>query len=86
MLADEGPRAIARSCDPSDRLGRRPAHVLLRWCVQGGIPVITKSTHRDRIAQNAQIFDFELSAPDIEQLDALDRSGRTRTALERKWW
>jgi 2,5-diketo-D-gluconate reductase A len=70
----------------ADRLGRSPAQVLLRWCVQRGIPVITKSTHRDRIADNAQIFDFELPAPDIEQLDALDRSGRTRTALERKWW
>jgi diketogulonate reductase-like aldo/keto reductase len=68
------------------RLGRSPAQVLLRWCVQRGIPVITKSTHRDRIAENAQVFDFELSAPDMERLDALDRSGGTRTALERKWW
>ncbi len=70
----------------ADRLGRRPAQVLLRWCVQRGIPVITKSTHRDRIAENAQIFDFELSARDMEQLDALDRSGGTKAALERKWW
>ena len=68
------------------RLGRRPAQVLLRWCVQRGIPVITKSTHRDRIAENAQIFDFELSANDMAELDALDRSGNTREALERKWW
>jgi 2,5-diketo-D-gluconate reductase A len=60
--------------------------VLLRWCVQRGIPVITKSTHRDRIAENAQIFDFELSARDLAELDALDRSGGTGEALERKWW
>ncbi len=59
--------APARCCsDPvvagiADRLGRSPAQVLLRWCVQRGIPVITKSTHRDRIAENAQVFDFELS-------------------------
>jgi 2,5-diketo-D-gluconate reductase A len=70
----------------ADRLGRTPAQVLLRWCVQRGIPVITKSTHRDRIAENAQIFDFELSANDLAELDALDRSGRTREAMERKWW
>ena len=38
----------------ADRLGRTPAQVLLRWCVQRGIPVITKSTHRDRIAENAR--------------------------------
>ena len=70
----------------ADRLERAPAQVLLRWCVQRGIPVITKSTHRDRIAENAQIFDFELSARDLAELDALDRSGGTREALERKWW
>ena len=70
----------------ADRLGRSPAQILLRWCVQRGIPVITKSTHRDRIAENAQIFDFELSANDLAELDALDRSGRTREAMERKWW
>ena len=68
------------------RLERSPAQVLLRWCVQRGIPVITKSTHRDRIAENAQIFDFELSANDMAELDALDQSGKTREALERKWW
>jgi 2,5-diketo-D-gluconate reductase A len=70
----------------ADRLGRSPAQVLLRWCVQRGIPVITKSTHRDRIAENAQVFDFELSAADMDDLDALDRSGGTLAALERKWW
>jgi len=72
--------------DVARLLGRTPAQILLRWCVQRGIPVITKSTHRDRIAENAQIFDFELSAPEMDRLDALDQSGRTRTALERKWW
>jgi diketogulonate reductase-like aldo/keto reductase len=68
------------------RLGRTRAQVLLRWCVQRSIPVITKATHRDRIAENAQIFDFELPANDMAELDALDRSGGTREAMERKWW
>jgi len=66
--------------------GRTPAQVLLRWCVQQSIPVIPKSTHRERIAENAQLFDFELSAQDIADLDALDRTGGTDHALERKWW
>ena len=44
----------------AQRLGRSPAQILLRWCVQRGIPVVGKSTHRERIAENAQIFDFEL--------------------------
>jgi diketogulonate reductase-like aldo/keto reductase len=70
----------------ADRVGRSPAQVLLRWCVQRAIPVVAKSTHRDRIAENAQVFDFELSARDIAELDALDRSRGAAAALERKWW
>jgi 2,5-diketo-D-gluconate reductase A len=70
----------------ADRLGRSPAQVLLRWCVQRGIPVITTSTHRDHTGENAKVFDFELSAHEMEELDALDRSGGTQAALERKWW
>ena len=68
------------------RLGRTPAQVLLRWCVQHGVPVISKSAHRDRIAENSQIFDFELTGEELSQLDALDRTGGTENALERKWW
>jgi 2,5-diketo-D-gluconate reductase A len=70
----------------AERLGRSPAQVLLRWCVQRGIPVVGKSTHRERIAENAQVFDFELSDDAMRELDALDRTGGTRAALERKWW
>ena len=45
----------------AQRAGRTPAQVLLRWCLQHGLPVITKSTRRERIEENAQIFDFTLS-------------------------
>jgi diketogulonate reductase-like aldo/keto reductase len=68
------------------RAGRTPAQVLLRWCVQHGFPVIPKSTHRERIAENAQIFDFTLSEQDMAELDALDRTRGTDRALERGWW
>ena len=68
------------------RLGRTPAQVLLRWCVQQGLPVISKSTHRERIEENAQIFDFRLSDEEVAELDALDETGGTDRALERKWW
>ena len=70
----------------AERLGRTPPQVLLRWCVQRDIPVIPKSTHRERIAENAQIFDFELTDDDMAALDALDRKKGTDRALERKWW
>ena len=70
----------------AQRLGRTPAQVLLRWCIERDVPPIAKSTHRDRIAENAQIFDFTLSNEDMAELDALDRTGGTPRALERKWW
>ena len=79
-LASDTVARIAR------RHGRTPAQVLLRWCIERGIPVIPKSTHRERIAENAQLFDFRLSDEDIAELDALDRTGGTDRALERKWW
>jgi diketogulonate reductase-like aldo/keto reductase len=79
-LSDPAVRRIA------ERLGRPSAQVLLRWCVQRGIPVIPKSTHRDRIEENAQIFDFTLSDEDLAALDALDRTNGTSRAQERKWW
>ena len=68
------------------RAGRTPAQVLLRWCAQRGIPVIPKSTHRDRIGENAQIFDFALTEQDMAKLDALDQTHGTERALEHPWW
>ncbi len=68
------------------RVGRTPAQVLLRWCVERGLPVIPKSTHRERIEENAQIFDFTLSDQDLADLDALDQTGGTGSAQESKWW
>jgi diketogulonate reductase-like aldo/keto reductase len=75
--------AVARI---AQRHGRTPAQVLIRWCIERGIPVIPKSTHRQRIAENAEVFDFGLTADDIAELDGLDRTGGTGRALERTWW
>jgi diketogulonate reductase-like aldo/keto reductase len=75
-----------RLAEIAARIGRTPAQVLLRWAVQRGIPVIPKSTKRERIAENGQIFDFTLSDADMQALDALDETGGTDRALERKWW
>ncbi len=70
----------------AEGVGRTPAHVLLRWALQHEVPVIPKSTHRERIEENAQIFDFTLSDEDMTELDALDTTGGTGRAQERKWW
>jgi diketogulonate reductase-like aldo/keto reductase len=78
--------ADATVAEISQRHGRTPAQVLLRWCVQQGVPVIPKSTHRERIAENAQIFDFSLSDEDMAELATLDRTDGTERARESKWW
>jgi 2,5-diketo-D-gluconate reductase A len=70
----------------AERNGRTPAQVLLRWCVQHGLPVLAKSTHRERLAENAQIFGFTLSDADMAELDALDTTRGTDRAVENTWW
>jgi 2,5-diketo-D-gluconate reductase A len=79
-LSNSVVHGIARS------IGRTPAQVLLRWCVQRDTVVLTKSTHRERIQENAEIFDFTLSEEDMAALDGLDRTRGTAQALERPWW
>jgi diketogulonate reductase-like aldo/keto reductase len=79
-LGDERVLAVA------ERNGRTPAQVLIRWCLQRGTIVIPKSTNRGRIEENGRIFDFELSDQDLRELDALDGTGGTDRARERRWW
>jgi diketogulonate reductase-like aldo/keto reductase len=70
----------------ADRWGRTPAQVLIRWALQRDLIVLPKSTHRERIQANAQVFDFQLSDDDMQTLDRLDHTGGTGRALERNWW
>jgi methylglyoxal/glyoxal reductase len=55
--------------------GRTPAQILLRWGIEHGLIEIPKSVHRDRIEENARIFDFQLSAQEVARLDALRNGG-----------
>ena len=76
-------RKVARV---AERLGRTPAQVLIRWALQRDVIVLPKSTHQERIEENAQVFDFQLSDEDMRTLDDLDRTGGTDRALEQPWW
>ncbi len=58
--------------------GKNPVQVTLRWELQHGIITIPKSVHRDRIVENADIFDFTLSDEEMAQIDALDRGNDGR--------
>jgi len=72
--------ADRRVSEVASRVGRSPAQVLLRWCLQRDTVVLPKSSHRDRIEENAQIFDFDPSDADMADLDRLDRTGGTGEA------
>jgi 2,5-diketo-D-gluconate reductase A len=73
-VSDPTVRRIAHS------VGRTPAQVLLRWCLERDVIALAKSAHRERIEENAQIFDFSLSDEAMATLDALDRTRRTSRA------
>jgi methylglyoxal/glyoxal reductase len=59
--------------------GRSPAQVLIRWGLQHGVVELPKSVRRERIVENGRVFDFALSASEMERLDGL--RGGTRVGL-----
>ena len=65
-----------------EKLSRRPetkstAQILIRWAWQHGLVVIPKSANRKRIFENADIFDLEINAADMQLLDSLNENLRT---------
>ncbi|MGI8692663.1 MAG: aldo/keto reductase [Geodermatophilaceae bacterium] len=64
-LTDPVVEQIARS------VGRTPAQVVLRWHIEHDVVVIPKSSQRERLASNFDVFDFTLSADEVARIDAL---------------
>jgi 2,5-diketo-D-gluconate reductase A len=62
--------------ETAERHGRTPAQVVIRWHLQLGNVVIPKSVTPERIRQNLDVFDFQLSDAEIESIDALDQGRR----------
>lgn len=62
--------------DIADKHGKTPAQVILRWDLQNGVITIPKSTKAERIAQNAEVFDFELTLEEMKQIDGLNENTR----------
>jgi 2,5-diketo-D-gluconate reductase A len=63
----------------ADRVGKTPAQVVLRWHVQRGDIVLSKSVTPSRIEENFELFDFELDSGDVDIISALDRGEDGRT-------
>ena len=56
------------------KYGKTPAQVILRWELQRGIIVIPKSVHKERMEENFNVFDFELSGEDMQKIATLDKN------------
>ena len=54
------------------KYGKTSAQVMLRWNIQRGVVVLPKSTHKERMAQNLDVFDFALTDADMAAIAALD--------------
>ncbi|KAL2643359.1 hypothetical protein R1flu_010946 [Riccia fluitans] len=61
-------------CEIASSRQRTPAQILLRWGLQHNVVVLPKSVKKDRIVENAAIFDFVLSNEEMARLDSLDCS------------
>lgn len=61
----------------SERIARTPSQVVLRWHVQRGDIVFPKTVHRERMIENFEIFDFDLTDEDMAALTAMHRDERT---------
>ena len=63
----------------AERVGKSTAQVTLRWHIQHGYIVFPKSTTPERIKENFELFDFELTGDDMDALDGLDKGEEGRT-------
>ena len=59
-------------CELAEKLGKTPAQVVIRWNLQRGTIMIPKSTHKERIESNFDVFDFELSDEDMAVMASLN--------------
>lgn len=55
-----------------EKYGKSAAQVVLRWNVQRGVSIIPKSVHVDRMEQNVDIWDFELTEDEMTKISAKD--------------
>lgn len=61
----------------ADKYSKSTAQILIRWVLQKGVVVIPKSSHKERIVENSEVFDFSISPGDMLQLDSFNENLRT---------
>jgi 2,5-diketo-D-gluconate reductase A len=75
-LGDKTIAAIAK------KHGKSVAQVIIRWHLQEGLIVIPKSTHKERIVENFDVFGFELDADDLDKIRGLDKAAKGRVGAD----
>lgn len=60
----------------AEKYGKTPAQIVLRWELQLGLIIIPKSVRKERMIENAQVFDFELTQEEITAMESLGRENR----------
>ncbi|MGZ4159471.1 MAG: aldo/keto reductase [Neobacillus sp.] len=70
----------------AEKYGKTAAQVILRWDLQTKVVTIPKSIKEQRIIENANIFDFELSSEDIKKLDGLNKNERVGSDPDEMMW
>ncbi|ESP90040.1 aldo/keto reductase [Candidatus Halobonum tyrrellensis G22] len=79
ILGDDTVTELAEEYD------KTPAQVVLRWAVEKDVVVVPKSSSADHIAENVDLFDWELDEADHERLDDLDRDYPVYDTPAREW-
>ncbi len=79
LLADETLQDLA------DQYGKTPAQIALRWAVEHDVVPLPKSSSPDHIAENVELFGWELGEPDRALIDDLDRDDPVYTTPTRDW-
>ena len=68
----------------AEKYGKTPAQLVLRWGLQRNTVVIPKTSKVERLQENFEVFDFEISGEDMEKIKAIDRKYRTNQPA--KFW
>ncbi|KAG0260101.1 hypothetical protein BG011_002120 [Mortierella polycephala] len=68
------------------KYGKSPAQVMIRWGLQKGYIVLPKSARKDRIEQNADVFDFDLADGDMNLLDSLNEGYVSGECFDMPFW
>lgn len=77
-MAEEGEGVLDRAETKAiaEQVGKTPAQVLLRWGIQRGTSIVPKTSRVDRMKENLDLFDFELSQEQMDSLSALNQNRR----------